>query len=323
MEAMAAVGPTRRDFVALLLGAAAGAACGGARARRIPPGVLVETGARRGHALVRDAAGRGRGRRARAAPTRWREHQVAIVGAGIAGLAAAWELRRRGITDVVIFELDDVAGGTARGGASDVTRYPWGAHCIVAPQRDQAEPDRAARGAARDRALPARRHAGRVGGAALPRARGAHLLSRPLVRGALPRGGRGRRGSPAARGVQARDRAVGDGSATRRGGGRSRCRSRARASCRAARARRHLVRRVARRARLHVGAAALALRLLVPRRLRAPGGRHQRVGRAVLLRVAPQRLRLLVPVRADVARRQRGARCATWRRPRGSRPASR
>ena len=135
MEAMAAIGPTRRDFVTMLLGAAAGAACGGTRAPRIPPGALVETGARRGHAALRDAAGGGAG--AAAAPTRWREHQVAIVGAGIAGLAAAWELRRRGITDVVVLELDDVAGGTARGGASEVTRYPWGAHYIVAPQRDQ------------------------------------------------------------------------------------------------------------------------------------------------------------------------------------------
>ena len=135
MEAMAAVGPTRRDFAAMLLGAAAGTACG-VRAPRIPPGVLVETGARRGHAALRDAAAAG-GAGPAPAPARWREHQVAIVGGGIAGLAAAWELRRRGITDVVVFELDEVAGGTARGGESAVTRYPWGAHYIVAPQHDQ------------------------------------------------------------------------------------------------------------------------------------------------------------------------------------------
>lgn len=133
---MAAIGPTRRDFVAMLLGAplaAQLAACGEGGSPRIPPGVLVETGARRGHAALRDAAGAG----AVPAPDRWREHQVAIVGSGVAGLAAAWELRRRGITDVVVFELDDAAGGTARGGASSVTPYPWGAHYIVAPQRDQ------------------------------------------------------------------------------------------------------------------------------------------------------------------------------------------
>src|SRR5688572_24378555 len=121
---------SRRDFVALLLGAPVAAACGGSPDRRLPPGVLVETGARRGHALVRDGK--------LPEPTVWREHQVAIVGSGVAGLAAAWELRRRGITDVVMFELDDVSGGTARGGASPVTPYPWGAHYIVAPQADQA-----------------------------------------------------------------------------------------------------------------------------------------------------------------------------------------
>lgn len=135
MEAMAAIGPTRREFVAMLLGGAvaAGAACGG-RAPRLPPGALVETGARRGHAALRDAAGGGAGA---APPARWREHRVAIVGAGIAGLAAAWELRRRGITDAIVLELDDHAGGTARGGASPVTPYPWGAHYVVAPQHDQ------------------------------------------------------------------------------------------------------------------------------------------------------------------------------------------
>ncbi|HWO24014.1 MAG TPA: FAD-dependent oxidoreductase [Kofleriaceae bacterium] len=146
---MAAVGPTRRDFVGMLLGAAGGAAaagaaggaaCGGAGAPRIPPGVLVETGARRGHAALRDLAAGGAGGAGGAgavAPGRWRAHRVVIVGAGIAGLGAAWELRRRGIADVVVLELDDVFGGTARGGESPVTRYPWGAHYIVAPQRNQ------------------------------------------------------------------------------------------------------------------------------------------------------------------------------------------
>jgi glycine/D-amino acid oxidase-like deaminating enzyme len=122
---------TRRDFVAMLLGAPVAATLGcGARAPRIPPGTLVETGMARGHAVVRDAG-------AAPAVTRWREHAVVIVGSGVAGLSAAWELRRRGITDVVVLELDAVTGGTARGGESVVTRYPWGAHYIVAPQKDQ------------------------------------------------------------------------------------------------------------------------------------------------------------------------------------------
>jgi glycine/D-amino acid oxidase-like deaminating enzyme len=121
---------SRREFVALLLGAPLAAALGCGGRPRIPPGALVGTGMARGHA-VRDAA---------APPvSTWREHAVVIVGAGVAGLTAAWELARRGIRDVVVLELDEVAGGTARGGASPVTRYPWGAHYIVAPQRDQIE----------------------------------------------------------------------------------------------------------------------------------------------------------------------------------------
>jgi phytoene dehydrogenase-like protein len=121
---------TRRDFVAMLLGAPIAAACG-RRAARIPPGTLIETGMARGHAVVRDHAA--------PAVAAWRDHQVVIVGGGVAGLAAAWELRRRKIDDVVIVELDDVAGGTARGGETAVTGYPWGAHYIVAPQKDQPE----------------------------------------------------------------------------------------------------------------------------------------------------------------------------------------
>jgi glycine/D-amino acid oxidase-like deaminating enzyme len=123
--------------VALLLGAPFAASfgaqlgCGSSRPRALPPGTLVETGMRRAHAIVRDGHV--------PAVTVWRQHRVVIVGGGVAGLAAAWELRRRGIKDVVVLELDDVAGGTARGGSSPVTPYPWGAHYIVAPQKEQVE----------------------------------------------------------------------------------------------------------------------------------------------------------------------------------------
>jgi predicted NAD/FAD-dependent oxidoreductase len=123
---------SRREFVAMLLGAPVAAALGcGARTPRIPPGTLVETGMARGHTVVRDGGA--------TAVRAWREHAVAIVGSGVAGLAAAWELRRRGITDVVVLELGDALGGTARGGQSAVTRYPWGAHYIVAPHKDQTD----------------------------------------------------------------------------------------------------------------------------------------------------------------------------------------
>ena len=122
--------PTRRDFVAMLLGAPFAAACA-KRALSLPDGALIETGMTRGHAVVRDGAV--------PAPAASRSVKVAIVGGGVAGLAAAWELARRGVKDAVVFELDDVFGGTARGGASSVTPYPWGAHYVVAPQRDDED----------------------------------------------------------------------------------------------------------------------------------------------------------------------------------------
>src|SRR5262245_15636303 len=125
------IAPSRREFVALLLGAPVAAALGCRRAPR-PPAPLIGTGMARGPPAGRDP-------HAAARPSQWREHAVVVVGAGVAGLTAAWDLRRRGIRDVVVLELDDVAGGTARGGASEVTRYPWGAHYIVAPQREQTE----------------------------------------------------------------------------------------------------------------------------------------------------------------------------------------
>jgi glycine/D-amino acid oxidase-like deaminating enzyme len=124
--------PSRRDFVAMLLGAPFAYACSrGSTSRGLPPGSLIDTGMARAHAAVRDGK----------VPTvtQWRKQRVVIVGGGVAGLGAAWELRRRGVKDVVVLELDDVVGGTARGGASNVTPYPWGAHYIVAPQKEQAD----------------------------------------------------------------------------------------------------------------------------------------------------------------------------------------
>lgn len=60
---------------------------------------------------------------------------VVIVGGGMAGLAAGWRLKALGITDFTILELEPEPGGTARYGASDLIAYPWGAHYVPAPSR--------------------------------------------------------------------------------------------------------------------------------------------------------------------------------------------
>ena len=58
---------------------------------------------------------------------------VVIVGAGIAGLSAAWELKRRGMSDFVILELEKDAGGNSRSGENEITAYPWAAHYVPVP----------------------------------------------------------------------------------------------------------------------------------------------------------------------------------------------
>src|SRR5687768_13916905 len=64
---------------------------------------------------------------------RFREVGVLIVGGGIAGLAAAWRLKRRGYEDFVLLELERAPGGTSRCDRSPVVAYPWGAHYLPAP----------------------------------------------------------------------------------------------------------------------------------------------------------------------------------------------
>jgi phytoene dehydrogenase-like protein len=132
MAALAMSQSTRRDFIAALLGAPFAAAACSRRAARLPDGELLLPGKSAGHRL-RDGTWR-----APAPNAALRSVQVAIVGGGVAGLAAAWWLERRGLHDFLVLELDDVLGGTSRSGSSPLTAYPWGAHYIVAPQPHQA-----------------------------------------------------------------------------------------------------------------------------------------------------------------------------------------
>jgi len=58
---------------------------------------------------------------------------VAVLGAGVAGLAAARALRRAGVDDLRVFELEDTAGGNARGHAMAGLACPLGAHYLPVP----------------------------------------------------------------------------------------------------------------------------------------------------------------------------------------------
>jgi monoamine oxidase len=58
---------------------------------------------------------------------------VAIVGGGVAGLAAARALLRAGVEDIALFELEDVAGGNSRAHQMNGVACPQGAHYLPLP----------------------------------------------------------------------------------------------------------------------------------------------------------------------------------------------
>ena len=64
---------------------------------------------------------------------------VAIVGGGVAGLAAARALRAAGLDDLQLFELEGEAGGNARGHAMAGMACPLGAHYLPLPGPDAHE----------------------------------------------------------------------------------------------------------------------------------------------------------------------------------------
>jgi phytoene dehydrogenase-like protein len=89
---------------------------------------------------VRDATGGadGRGARARASTpastqARARRCDVLVVGSGIAGLAAARALRRAGIEDIAVLELEADCGGNSRGTRVAGLPGPLGAHYLPLP----------------------------------------------------------------------------------------------------------------------------------------------------------------------------------------------
>jgi NAD(P)-binding Rossmann-like domain len=126
---MSGHGLTRRDVLAAFLGAPlALAACRGKK-RPTPDGELAFRPEELGH-RVRDE------RPPQLAEDKWERAGVVIVGGGVAGLSAAWRLLAQGYEDFVLLELESAPGGTARGGANGTSAYPWGAHYITAPMKE-------------------------------------------------------------------------------------------------------------------------------------------------------------------------------------------
>lgn len=117
---------TRRELLLSFLGpAVAAAACRGGRPASLPfDGVIAGADDGLGHRL-RDGFRPGPEVESRAS--------VVVVGAGMAGLSAAWRLSRAGLEDYRVLELGAAPGGTAVGGANAVSAFPWGAHYLPCP----------------------------------------------------------------------------------------------------------------------------------------------------------------------------------------------
>jgi hypothetical protein len=121
---------TRREILATFLGLpVALAACRSGRAPQFPAGEIVGASDGIGHRL------RDRLNIIPAADS-WQQAGVVIVGGGVAGLSAAWRLRKSGFEDFVLLEIEPEPGGTARSGTSPVVPYPWGAHYLPTPLKE-------------------------------------------------------------------------------------------------------------------------------------------------------------------------------------------
>lgn len=124
----------RRELLAAFLGApiALSAGCARSDSIAVPPGDLVGASADFGHRLrtldpqkLRAAQGMD--------PIQAR---VVIVGGGIAGLAAARRLESAGVSDFTVLELENGAGGNSRSARSSTGAFPWGAHYVPVPPKE-------------------------------------------------------------------------------------------------------------------------------------------------------------------------------------------
>ncbi len=121
-------GLSRRGWLAGAAGLAGAALVGCARRDEAAATARwVGAGHERGHRLREAKSGR------LPAPAMSRRAGVLVVGAGIAGLAAARGLVRAGIDDVQLFELEDIAGGNSRGHTMAGMGCPLGAHYLPLP----------------------------------------------------------------------------------------------------------------------------------------------------------------------------------------------
>ena len=123
----------RREILAAFLGVPfALAACRRSETPALPAGEIVGASDVFGHRL-RD------GLHVEVPQDAWTNVPIVIAGGGVAGLTAAWRLQKSGFTNFVLVELENAPGGTSRSGSNRTISFPWGAHYIPAPMKENAE----------------------------------------------------------------------------------------------------------------------------------------------------------------------------------------
>jgi hypothetical protein len=108
------------------------AACRSSRLPPLPAGEIVGASDSFGHRL-RDNL------QIPVSPDAWTDVSVVIVGGGVAGLSAARRMSKSGFEDFALIELEKAPGGTSRSGTRGDISFPWGAHYIPAPMKENRE----------------------------------------------------------------------------------------------------------------------------------------------------------------------------------------
>ncbi len=124
---------SRRELLSAFLGTPiAMAACRSAKPLHFPVGEIVGQSAMLGHVLREN-------RVFDVSFDKWETQKVVIIGGGIAGLSAAWKLKKENFNDFVLLELEKEIGGTSQSTSGEPVGYPWGAHYLPVPFQENVE----------------------------------------------------------------------------------------------------------------------------------------------------------------------------------------
>lgn len=125
---------TRREILTAFLGLpfALSACKTNTENQPFPDGEIVGANVNAGH-ILRES------RSFEVPANNWENVKVAVVGGGAAGLSAAWKLQKENFNDFVLLELENKIGGTAQSGRNSFIGYPWGAHYLPVPFKENTE----------------------------------------------------------------------------------------------------------------------------------------------------------------------------------------